>query len=429
MRERIVLLAGLAYVVMTVLAGPMRMVLSTAGLAPLIYLPNLMLLCAIAWQLLAEPHHHGFSATRLIALLIPAFALLIGLQFVPAVQAAMGFYVLLPFWFGLACGMVLLQRWRHVERFVPILWLVVVAGVLANQWFTYPWEGFGYNVGDLDVESSRQWYARGGDKRLAGFARASFDAAVQVQILGILLVLQTRSSVIKLLVWSLTFAAILPTNSKGILMVAVVLTPILLLGRRLPESPLRILPLLLGGIALALPAVTLVYTFHSPLDDPALANATYSLFDRLNDMWPNAWILLSEHGQVLLGRGVGGIGTAQSYFEPSLFNAGDNLFMYWFVVFGWLALPGFLLLLARSLRLRPHHCKTHARIYYLLLALLVYGMMANIVENAVSALALGLVVRWLCAAPGTLHSLLAMPAADKTRIVTAHGGALHVRYS
>lgn len=398
-RERLVLVAALSFVLMTILAGPARMTLSAVGLSPLIYLPNLLMLAAIGWQVLAEPMQRGFTALNLIALVIPAFAVAVGLQFCPPVQVAMGLYVMLPLIFGIACGPVLLARWDSVGRVVPLLWLVVVAGVLANQLVEYPWEGFGYSVGDLDVEGSRQWYATGGGKRLAGFSRASFDAAVQVQLMGILLAIQTRSRLLRTLVWALTIAAILPTNSKGILMVAAVMTPIVLFRGVLPESPLRALPALFGAVGLALPMATLVFTFSSPLSDPFLANATFSFYDRLNYMWPEAWSLLDEKGHVLLGRGIGGIGTAQNYFEPALFNAGDNLFMYWFVVFGWAALPGFLLILLRTLRLRPFRDPEEMRIYCLLLATLVYGTMTNIVENAIFALVTGVVIRWLCASP------------------------------
>jgi len=409
---------------MTVLAGPLRMSLSAAGLAPLIYVPNLMLMLAIGWQLLAEPRERGFTALHLIALLLPCFALAVGLQFVPPVQAAMGLYVLLPFWFGVTCAPVLLARWKSVKPVVPWLWLVVVGGVLANQVVEYPWEGFGYSVGDLDVEGSRQWYANGGVKRVAGFARASFDAAVQVQVAGILLTLQLRNPVLRLLVWSLTAAAIVPTNSKGVLLVIVVLTPIVLLRRALPESPLRALPALFGAIGLALPLSTLLYTFNAQFRDATLAAATYSFYDRLNYMWPEAWALLADKGSLLLGRGVGGIGTAQTYFEPGLFNAGDNVFMYWFVVFGWFALPGFALLLVRTLRIRPHHDAAQMRLYCLTLATLVYGTMTNIVENAVSALVCGIVVRWLCSTP---HA--AAPAATRLTVNTSSQGEHHARYA
>ncbi len=410
LRERFVLLAGLSYVLMTVLAGPARMYLSITGLSPLIYVPNLLLLMSIGWQILAEPRERGFSALHLVALVIPCYALAIGLQFLSPVQAAMGFYVLLPFWFGIACGSVVLEHWQKVGRIVPLLWLLVVFGVMANRVVDYPWEGFGYNVGNLEVEGSRQWWANGGVKRIAGFARASFDAAVHVQLAGILLVLQTRSSLLRLLIWAVTIAAIVPTNSKGVLLVVVVLTPIVLLRDKLPETPLRTLPLLFGGIGLALPLSTLLFTFNSPLKDPTLANATYSFYDRLNYMWPEAWALLSEHGNLLLGRGIGGIGTAQTYFEGTLFNAGDNLFMYWFVVFGWVALPGFALLLMRSLRVRPFRSAAEMRLYCLLLATLVYGTMTNIVENALSALVCGMVVRWLLSAPASAPHRISIPA-------------------
>ena len=406
MRERFVLFAGFAFITVTLLAGPLRMYLSLAGLLPLIYIPNLLLALAIFWQVVAEVRERGFTATRLVALVIPCYALGLALQFVSPVQAAMGFYVLLPFLYGIACGRVLLEYWCTVGRVLPLFWLLVVAGVLANLAVDYPWEGFGYRLGSLEVEGSRQWYAAGGGKRLAGFARASFDAAVQIQVAGILLALQTRSTMLRLLVWLLTIAAILPTNSKGVLLAVAVVTPVLLLRRVLPERPLRALPALFGTIGVALPVATLLFVFDSPLRDPTLANATHSFYDRLNYMWPEAWALLGEHGNWLLGRGVGGIGTAQTYFEPALFNAGDNLFMYWFVVFGWVALPGFVLLLSRSLRVRPHQTVANMQFYCLLLATLVYGVMTNIVENAVSALICGLLVRWLSAQPRTTSQFL-----------------------
>ena len=106
-------------------------------------------------------------------------------------------------------------------------------------------------------------------------------------------------------------------------------------------------------------------------------------------------LTLGAGGSVLFGRGLGGIGTAQSYFEPDLFNAGDNVYMYWFVVYGALAFPGFLLLLARSLRLKPWRGPEERLLYCLTLATVVYGMTTNVVENAFFALVCGSCVRLL----------------------------------
>ncbi|MEM7081906.1 MAG: hypothetical protein AAF465_04175 [Pseudomonadota bacterium] len=400
-RERFILLTALAFVAMSILAGPMRMYLSMAGLSPLIYVPNLMLLMAIAWQI-ADQAYRGITPLQLIGVLIPVYLIIVGFQFGGVIQTAMGVYVLLPFWFGLACCPVLFKNWDRVARFIPVLYIVATSGVLINYVVTYPWEGFGYNVGNLDVEGSRQWYASGGVKRLAGLSRASFDAAVHIILFGILFALTIRNPLLRMTVWVLTFVAAVPTNSKGMLLVVVVLTPVILLREKLPRSFMTFQLAFFAALAMLLPLSTLLFEFHSQFSNPTLANATYSFYDRLNDMWPRAWLLLHEEGHWLMGRGIGGIGTSQTYFEPSLFNAGDNLFMYWFVVLGWSGLLGFLLILLRSLRLKPNESPAQMRIYCLFMALMVYGSMTNIVENSVFALVCGLLVRWLCSSPTTV---------------------------
>ena len=112
-------------------------------------------------------------------------------------------------------------------------------------------------------------------------------------------------------------------------------------------------------------------------------------------MWPRAWELLHHHGHPLWGRGMGGVGTPQTYFEPDRFNAADNLFLYGFVVSGWIALPGFLLLLLSSLRLQPWRSEADTAAFCLLLATLTYGITANVVESGFFAMAAGMAVRRL----------------------------------
>jgi hypothetical protein len=416
-RQRLILVTALAFVLAHAFAGPLRMYLASAGLSPLIYIPNVMMMAAIAWQIVAEPHARGFTALTLIALLAPLYGITVGLQYMPLFQVGMGVYVLLPLWFGLSCGQVLWSNWRALSRFLPLLWIAVVGGILVNQIVEYPWEGFEYNVASLDVEGARQWYAGGGNKRLAGLARSSFDAATHIHILGLLLALSTRSALIRTVIWCVTLYAIIPSNSKGILATSVVLTPLVIFRRALPESLYRVLPPLFGLIALSLPLATLLFEFNNQFSNPTLANATYSFYDRLNYMWPEAWDLLSHNGHALLGRGIGGIGTAQTYFESALFNAGDNIFMYWFVVFGWAAFPAFVLVLLKSLRLRPFRSEVELRVYALLLAMLAYGAMTNIVENAMLALVCGMVVRWLCSTPERQMAMDALPSQSTGELI------------
>lgn len=394
LRERVVLFSCLLYIVTSLVTGPLRWGLGKGALAPLIYIPNLMLITSLGWQFIAEAAT-GFTPLRLIGVVVVVHATIVGFLFLLPVQVAFGLFTLLPFWFGLICGGLMLRSIEEIRRVAPWLWCVAVAGVLINAAIDLPWEGFEYSVGNIDIEASREWSETGGGKRLAGLARSSFDAAIQIQLLGLLAVLSARRLLVRLSVWGLSAVAIWLTTSKGVLNVYAVLTPIIGLRTLLPQFPLRLLPLVFGLVALALPISTLFYTFNSNVQDATLANILFSFYDRLNSMWPQAWELLLRHGSALFGRGIGGVGTPQNYFEADRFNAGDNLFMYWFVIFGWIALPGFLLLLARSLRLQPFRSTGELTVYCLILATVVYGMTANVVENAMFAIACGIGVRYL----------------------------------
>lgn len=399
LRQKIILFSLLAFFLVSAFSGPTRMGLSMVGLSALTYLPNAFMLLMIGVQIILEPYEKGYRELNLIAILLALFTIVISLAFLPLKQTAMGIYVLIPFLFGIVCGPIIINHVHRISKVAAYLWAAVVTGIILNSILTYPWEGFGYSLGSLEVEGSRQWYATGGTKRLAGFGRSSFDAATQAQILGLLAVLAFRRLSVKLIIWCLTAYAIFLTTSKGILGVFIVLTPIIFFKKLLPESLLRGLPLTLGLIGISFPLSTLFFTFDSQFTNPTLANITYSYYDRLNYMWPEAWRLLSEHGNMFIGRGIGGIGTAQTYFEPSLFNAADNVFLYWFVVFGWSALPIMALILLRSLRIKPQQSDENFIIFCLLISVLVYGMLTNIVENALFALVFGLLIRWLCATP------------------------------
>ncbi|MEO1576872.1 MAG: hypothetical protein AAFU65_18145, partial [Pseudomonadota bacterium] len=118
LRERWTLTALFLFCTLTSLAGPVRMYFSMVGLTPLIYIPNLMMLIAVGWQLVADPGRHGFSALTLISLITIGYAAVVGFMFLPTIQVAMGFYVLLPFWFGLAGAPLFARRWGEIQRFI-----------------------------------------------------------------------------------------------------------------------------------------------------------------------------------------------------------------------------------------------------------------------------------------------------------------------
>ena len=399
LRDRFVLLAGLAYIVLEVFSAPIRMGLSMTGLSILIYLPKGLMGLATLWICMDEPLRRGFSSLRVFSVLLIGTAFMIGLLYGSVKQAFMGMWVLLPFWYGLAAAGVILSYFKSVSRAISILWAMATAGVLINYSITFPWEGYMYSIGGVEVEGAREWWSSGGTKRLSGFARTSFDAAVQIQLTAIIAAVTTSSRLKILLLWLITGLAITLTTSKGVMLVYAVCTPLILFARFIPELLFRTAPLVIGSVGLGLPLSALAFDVTlSTQMNATLYNALFSFYDRLNQMWPDAWVLLFDHGNPVFGRGIGGIGTAQVYFEPLLANAADNIFIYWFVVFGWLALPGFIYLLLRSTSFRPLTSTTHQAVFALFLASLVYGMTTNIVENAAFAIACGLGLRAVLAA-------------------------------
>ena len=66
--------------------------------------------------------------------------------------------------------------WRRTRNWalglVVLVWVTVLVGVVINNMLSYPWEGFSYTVGEVEVVSSREWENIGGGKRLAGPVRA-----------------------------------------------------------------------------------------------------------------------------------------------------------------------------------------------------------------------------------------------------------------
>src|SRR5262249_44684862 len=63
-----------------------------------------------------------------------------------------------------------------------------------------------------------------------------------------------------------------------------------------------------------------------------------SFMDRVDFMWPDAVSIWRDHGTLLVGRGLGGIGFAQQATEWWRYNAADNMMLYLFVTFGLLAI-------------------------------------------------------------------------------------------
>lgn len=375
-----------------VLAAPLRYGLPSLHLDVLIYLPKLLLLFAVLLLPVLRPRA---SPPALLLTGLVAVYLVWGMVNLPSsLQALFGLWVLVPLLFGLWAGPVVnVEQWR---RLFVALFLVAAAGVFLNPLIHYPWSGQNLSLLGKSIETSRQWTAFGLD-RYAGFASASFSAASQLLLFGVMLVVLLRRRAIKLLVWFVAGFGIALTTSKGPLG-AWLLVSMYFAGGGLLRWPRYWIQLWLGALTLIMLAMILVplSTLWIHYDPTLHGYASKFLFtsfgERLDWMWPDSLHLLDLGGgwHWWVGRGLGGIGVAQKYFGPMHYLSADNLFVYVTVYFG---LPASLFLFAALwLRMVLFSLRRDAVAWRLpvVLVLVAYGLVTNEIEGSLLAFFLGL---------------------------------------
>ncbi|WP_414041111.1 hypothetical protein ACJU26_03195 [Acidithiobacillus sp. M4-SHS-6] len=390
--SRVVFVLAALFLWLLVLQAPLRYGLARVHLEALIYLPKLLMLAAVVVLPFLR------SRASMPALAISGLAVLYLLwgmvNLSSPAQAAFGFWVLVPLLFGLWAGSIIrIEQWRHL---FAMLFVVSVLGVFLNPLLHYPWSGQTLDLLGKSIKVSRQWSAFGLD-RYAGFARASFSAAAQLLLFGVMLVVLLQRRGVKLLVWLVAGAGIALTTTKGPLG-AWLLLSMYFAGGALLRWPRYWLQLWLVALTFALLAMILLplSTLWIQYDPTLHGYASKFLFasfgDRLNWMWPDSLHLLNLNGawHWWTGRGLGGIGAAQQYFEPARYLAADNLFVYVTVYVGLpMALLLFVGLWWRVMRLSLSHEALAWRLP-VILGLVAYGVVVNEIEASLLALFWGL---------------------------------------
>jgi hypothetical protein len=363
----------------------------------LTYIPNAFMVIGILVVLATEIFYARLRSIAFIFITWMMLGVLIGVFNTgsPA-QAIFGVWVLRPLLFGIATGPLLMKSHWLRPIFYTVIFVVAVGGVLIHNFTALPWVGVSYQVGGVELEGAREWHASGGKQRLSGFARSSFDVAGQIIVAAGLLSLYVKSTWLRLSLWAFCAFSISLSTSKGILLT---LLMTLIASEALIRGYMRILQsvFLVGILWLSVPPIlgwTMDWSQAARVD---IDHPLYGSFiDRMHDMWPRAMALATEHGVPLLGRGLGGIGVPLSIFEPALANAGDNLWVYIFVLSGVLSVPLFIAGYTQIFK----SCSlpmTREMQEILILAVIInwYGGVSNILEHAVLALAFGIVCRHL----------------------------------
>ncbi len=371
--------------------GPARFLLLVAHAPTLIYLRDVAALGFVAFAISLWMG----GERRMFPLVVAGYALflhlLCGVLLLPSVvQPLLGLKVFFTFLFGLAASVAIADKARSLPWLALAAFVATVCGVALDAVIDFPWAGQAYESAIATVQVSREW-SSGGIARLSGFARASFDAATIVLILMVPMLATRWSAMWRVALWAVAFATIWLTTTKGALLALIALAVWSVLeatraSRRLVMGWI----FLFAGLCLALPLTATQFGFG--VRRAEVAGWLSSFVERIDFMWPDAIGTWLEHGNIVTGRGLGGIGFAQLGVEWWRYNAADNLMIYLLVSFGLFALVYigvFLRCLGRTFDLGERHELFARCVRGWAVVLFSYGCTSNMVEQPLMNLVIG----------------------------------------
>lgn len=380
----------LLYICSLIFEGPIRFILYNYGITYLIYIRDIFIILVITAYISQSLMTDRINRTFLVVIYIFIFHSIVALFYLNNYLMplfAWKTYILL--FFGILYGHLFFTKLGVTVRIFSILLICAIIGVIINYFIEFSWEGLEYSLGGVDIEGVRSWMDMFGLKRLSGFARTSFDAAAQALLLACFLLCYLKNRFIKLLIWLLVAPVILLTTTKGIILTYLLLSIIFLTYRIIPNyyKIYQKLLFLLLAIAIIMPVISIFSPIYH--DAPLLLKSFYM---RLEGGWPDAFKLVQQDGNLLLGRGLGGMGSSQMYFEAQKYNPGDNIFI---LFYGNLGLLGIVYLyyiakLGQSLDL-----KAELFYYIILVSFFSYGIVTSCIDNALFCLFLGVFLGYI----------------------------------
>lgn len=396
--DKFMLISLFLFLVFEVLQGPLRYYLSQAGGVILAYAPKALMLVvfiAVAIQALWSKR-----LSRLVLTVASLFvvSITVGFCFARSVsQPFLGIFSLVPMLFGVVAEPAVSRFGPRICPYALGLWLCVAVGVTFNYFHSVPWTGFTYQLGDAEVEVSREWTYFGAN-RIAGFARASFEAATQLLFLGLVSSILLGSRTLALTVWLVTGVLIAATTTKTTLGLYFFLTIAfcLVLPRFVQAGFQRavkeVLPIVIALVGILLPIGSMFLSRATQSGDQGSGTLFASFAIRLQQMWPDTFAMIFNHGSVLLGRGIGGVGAAQKIFEPDLYSPADNMYLYLYATFGVFSLVIIWTVTRAVVRLRRGRDPMTTLVWLLGISILMEGWTISCIEGGTMAVITGLVV-------------------------------------
>lgn len=376
--------------------APLRYALSLIGLDQLLYSRDLIGAYFLSAAVFSWIVGRGGDFRIVVFCYLMALHFFIGAWILPSIlQPLVGAKVCLSLAFGVCVAASASAYSRFFGLWAVVGLLIVLLGVFVNSTMPYPWEGSMISSALGDRALTLEWSA-GGIKRLAGLSRASFDAAATVLILIVPCVMVLRGRWWwQILIVCASMYGIWLTTSKGALLALSLfcLWYVLKYSFRWRVLASACVYMLLF-VVIFMPIAGVLIDYAPRIADDEAAWWLSSFIIRLQQMWPSAFANVMDHGSIVLGRGLGGVGFPQLFGEPGRYNSADNVFVYLYSSFGILSIAYLTFITNAASRLSQtengplvDQCAAGWVVVWL-----AYGLTTNMIEQPFASMAIGLVV-------------------------------------
>jgi hypothetical protein len=388
--EKLLLFVLTIFMFSEVASGLLRFYLDQFSLAQLIYVPKLLMVFVFLYTIAIE----GFSKVYLSIFAAILWGGVIGLaRGIEYTNILFAIYIFLPIFFGVVCGRKhqLIAGW--CTRIFLILFSFLFVGLVIDYFYSVPWKGFEYQIGDSIIEGSREWSTAGVD-RLAGFSRVSASAGILTAIFSAYIScnLKARWAVVLCLICA--FVAISLTTNKASMLGLVCSIYYLIFRHQRINVAVLVFGLVLVGISL--PFSTIFIDYDADLNSASSEFFLASFYDRLNRTWPGYIDIVSSYGFPEFGVGLGGVGAALKLFsvesEPGILlyslAVADNTALYIWGIFGLL---GFIFIAYFGFAVvKMQKMKGVEGIVGVLVAILAISITTDVVESPVCLVFVGI---------------------------------------
>lgn len=361
------------------------------GLGFLIYIKDLLLITATLILIAIKIKDLRLTKVQLALVVFLLYGLCLSVfNGIGFIQVFFSIKVLLPLLFGIMYHKYFILTFDIYKRLLFFLLILASFGVILNIFITYPWQGISTTIGGLEVDTSRSAVAAGGFMRFSGFSRSWSNTAIIILFGAIMFfVSNTSNKVIVLFIIILSFFSILLTTNKGITLAYLLVTFLFVFRSQIPSIFKKSVLFILMLCMILVPILIWNDMLNIDLGSGVFYILFHSLYVRFWEIWPHAYQLLLNEGNVLFGRGLGGFGAAQKYFESHLYNPADNLFIFLYGTFGIFGLCLLLFILIKTLML-DLKSSSNEFFFYVILSCMTFGLIGSVLENPIFGLFVGL---------------------------------------